>query len=94
MELSRIHQLQLTTLIQTGRKTNKHNSTTTNTQREGGRIVYKVNKKEGRIQCVNKLHKQTAGGEERARNVWMRNLKPELEMKETQKSSVQRMRCY
>lgn len=56
--------------------------------------MYKVNKKEGRIQCVNKLHKQTAGGEERARNVWMRNLKPELEMKETQKSSVQRMRCY
>lgn len=68
MELSRIHQLQLTTLTQTGKKTNKHNSTT-NTQREGGRIVYKVNKKERRIQRVNKLHKQTIGGEERARNV-------------------------
>lgn len=85
MELSRIHQLQLTTLTQTGKKTN-----TTNTQREGGRIVYRVNKKERRIQRVNKLHKQTAGGEERAKNGWRRNLKPELEMMETQR---QRMRC-
>lgn len=69
MELSRIHQLPITVdNIDTNRKENKHNSTTTNTQREGGRIVYKVNKKERRIQRVNKLHKQTAGGEERARN--------------------------